>query len=311
MTIICSRIYKTFKSGLGKKEVHAVSDVSFEMERGKTVGIVGPNGAGKSTLLKMFMGFIFPSSGTISLFGKSPEEPDSRKKMGYLPENPCFYEHLSAVELMQFCMKVAGFSKKDSEKQILKLLKLMNIEHAGNRKIRNYSKGMVQRAGICFALIHNPEFIILDEPMNGLDPVGRKLLVDLILDLKREGKTILFCSHILNDVERLCDSVAVMHKGKLKNIFQQSDFMKQGQVVQLVLEKSSQNSINDLKKFGIDLIDCHGSLQISCQGNQLNNVMEVISHHKLKILNITKSENILEKFFLDSIRNEEVLEVCQ
>lgn len=223
MSLYCHNISKEFQTGLGKKKITAVSDVTFEVDSGEVFGIVGPNGAGKSTLLKMFLDFIKPTSGTISLFGKNPDHPDSRLHLGYLPENPCFYEHLTAIELMAFGGRMSGLSRHDTQKQIKRLLKLLNIEHAGNRKIRSYSKGMVQRAGICFALVHDPDFIILDEPMSGLDPVGRKLLVDLILDLKNSGKTILFCSHILNDVERLCDRIGIMHQGRMKTILNRSD----------------------------------------------------------------------------------------
>lgn len=251
MSIFCDKVSKTFDAGLRKNKVNAVVELSFEVSKGEVFGIVGPNGAGKSTLLKMFMGFIRPSSGTIRLFGKSPQDPNSRNQLGYLPENPCFYEHLSAIELMRFSARVSGCSKRTTEERIDKLLKLLNIEHAKDRRIRGYSKGMVQRTGICFALIHDPDLIILDEPMSGLDPVGRKLLVDLILDLKKQGKTILFCSHILNDVERLCDRVAVMHQGQLKAILSQKD---------LAAEQAK------------------------------------------------TSENILEKLFLELIKNEEVLE---
>lgn len=231
MSIQFDSVFKKFHIGISKKEVLAVSDVSFNVEKGEVFGIVGPNGAGKSTLLKMLMGFIGISRGSITLFGKRPDDPESRLHLGYLPENPCFYEHLSAVELMKFGADLSGIPKETIQNRIERLLKLLNIEHAANRKIRSYSKGMVQRAGICFALIHDPECIIFDEPMSGLDPVGRKLLVDLILDLKRSGKTILFCSHILNDVERLCDRIAIMHQGRLKTIINRSDFEDTKQTV--------------------------------------------------------------------------------
>lgn len=238
MSIICDQVSKVFDLGLGKDKVKAVSDLTFDVPKGEVFGIIGPNGAGKSTLLKMFMGFITPTSGSISLFGRSPDDPQSRNRLGYLPENPCFYEHLSAVELMRFSAKVSGCKKDETENRINNLLKLLNIEHAKDRRIRSYSKGMVQRAGICFALIHDPDLVILDEPMSGLDPVGRKLLVDLILDLKKQGKTILFCSHILNDVERLCDRVAVMHQGKLEVLLTQKDLVdEQAKTKDNVLEK--------------------------------------------------------------------------
>jgi ABC-2 type transport system ATP-binding protein len=200
-----------------------VTDLSLTIEPGEIFGIIGPNGAGKSTLLKMLMGFIRPSSGGITVLGKSPTNPNIKQHIGYLPENPYYYDHLSAEELMRFSARVSGMHRKDIEPRIERLLQTMSLEHARSRKLRNYSKGMTQRAGICFALVHDPKLIILDEPMSGLDPIGRKDVVDLVLDLKNQDKTILFCSHILNDVERLCDRMAIMDQGRLLRIMKKAD----------------------------------------------------------------------------------------
>jgi ABC-2 type transport system ATP-binding protein len=207
--------------------VHAVSDFNLEVKPGEILGIVGPNGAGKSTVLKMLMGFIRPSSGSISVLDNTPDNPETRQKIGYLPENPYYYDHLSAEELMRFSAVTSGIKPVEIKLNIERLLETMNLAHARKRKLRSYSKGMIQRAGICFALIHDPQLVILDEPMSGLDPVGRKLVVDLILQLKKEGKTVLFCSHILNDVERLCDRMAIMAGGKLKKTLNRFDLVDQ------------------------------------------------------------------------------------
>jgi len=281
VSIICKHVDKIFKTGLGGKTVHAVSNVSFEVSPGEVFGIVGPNGAGKSTLLKMFMGFIHPSSGKITLFGKSPSDPLSRIHLGYLPENPCFYEHLTAIELMRFSAKVSGLDFKKTEKEISKLLKLMNLEHAGKRKLRGYSKGMVQRAGICFALIHDPDLIILDEPMSGLDPIGRKLLVDLILELKRKGKTILFCSHILNDVERLCDRIAIMYNGELRHILTHQDLIEQGKQVTLSIKNITQDVLEKIKMTGAVSKIREDQTTIFCSQKQLKDIMNITAMYEL------------------------------
>jgi ABC-2 type transport system ATP-binding protein len=216
-------VHKTYSQSFSRKKVCAVSDLNLAVTKGEILGIVGPNGAGKSTLIKMLMGFIRPSRGSIALLGRSPLDPENKKDIGYLPENPYYYDHLTAEELMRFSARTSGMARKEMNRRIDYLLEVLSIDHARKRKLRSYSKGMTQRAGICFALIHDPELIVFDEPMSGLDPIGRKDVVDLVLDLKAQGKTILFCSHILNDVERLCDRMAVMNQGRLLKIMKKSD----------------------------------------------------------------------------------------
>lgn len=310
MSIVCSHIHKIFHTGLTGKKVAAVTDVSFEILPGEVFGIVGPNGAGKSTLLKMFLGFIRPSSGEISLFGKSPEDPVSRNRLGYLPENPCFYEHLSAIELMRFSARVSGLESSRAEEQIPRLLKMMNLEHAGNRKLRGYSKGMVQRAGICFALIHDPDLIILDEPMSGLDPVGRKLLVDMILELKASGKTILFCSHILNDVERLCDRIAIMNKGRLKHILTHREITETGRQVMFHIENISDEGLAAIQTTGAAVVPENKGVNIHCSQNQLKAIMNIASEYNMDIANLDLSSNTLEKLFMDAISDGIAKETC-
>jgi ABC-2 type transport system ATP-binding protein len=223
LNVIFNRVSKQYKTGFSRKTVDAVSELSLGIESGEILGVVGPNGAGKSTLLKMLMGFIRPTSGDISVLGKSPTDQKAKQDIGYLPENPYYYDHLSAKELMDFSAKVSGMHRKKANSRIDHLLQVMSLDHARNRKLRGYSKGMTQRAGICFAIVHDPRLIILDEPMSGLDPIGRKDVVDLVLDLKRQGKTILFCSHILNDVERLCDRMAIMNNGRLLRVMNKTE----------------------------------------------------------------------------------------
>lgn len=223
MIVQFADVHKIYSRSFSRKKVCAVSDMNLAVNKGEIFGIVGPNGAGKSTLIKMLMGFIRPSRGSIELLGRSPLDPENKKKIGYLPENPYYYDHLTAEELMRFSARTSGMVRKEMNRRIDHLLEVLSIDHARKRKLRSYSKGMTQRAGICFALIHDPELIIFDEPMSGLDPIGRKDVVDLVLDLKAHGKTILFCSHILNDVERLCDRMAIMNQGRLLKIMKKSD----------------------------------------------------------------------------------------
>jgi len=224
--ILIKKISKTYISDFKRVRKNAVEDVSLKIDSAEILGIIGRNGAGKSTIIKMIMGFIMPDKGSIIIDGKKPLDPDSRLNVGYLPENPYFYDNLSAEELLQFSSYASGLDKKTAKKRIKILLEQVDLYSVRKQKLRTYSKGMTQRAGICFALVHDPDIIILDEPMSGLDPFGRKMVIDLIKDLKTRGKTVLFCSHILNDVERICDRVAIMDAGKLKGIFTKQQILE-------------------------------------------------------------------------------------
>lgn len=267
------------------------------------MGIVGPNGAGKSTILKMLMGFIRPTSGAITVMASFPDDPKVKCKIGYLPENPYFYDHLSAEELMRFSAVTSGMKPAETKNNIDRLLKTMNLEHARKRKIRSYSKGMIQRAGICFALIHDPQLVILDEPMSGLDPVGRKLLVDLILELKSRNKTVLFCSHILNDVERLCDRMAIMAGGRLKNILARQDMLEQQDQATITVKELPESLSHQLHDLGAKTEKKDGFWEIVCIKKAISDILHELSSHEIEILGLDTASNTLEKIFLSTINN--------
>jgi len=229
--IFLENIYKSYRSDFTREKKIVVQDVSLSIEPGEIFGIIGVNGAGKSTIIKMIMGFITPDSGQILVSGTPPSDPDSRCRIGYLPENPYFYDNLTARELLVFSCQASGLDKKTSNQQIETLLKQVGLYPEQNQKLRTFSKGMIQRAGLCFALVHNPDIIILDEPMSGLDPLGRRIVIDIICDLKKREKTVLFCSHILNDVEQICDSVGIMDGGILKKIYTKSEILETADAV--------------------------------------------------------------------------------
>lgn len=213
-----NNVFKIFKKDFTKKEVIALNGLTLQVDKGEVFGFLGPNGAGKSTTIKLLLNLIRPSSGILSIDGKQVSDTAARRLVGYLPENPYFYDHLSAKELLWFGGKSCNLDQKTIEHRTMKLLNDLDLMHAINRPLRSYSKGMVQRAGLALALIHDPQILILDEPMSGLDPMGRKKVFDLILNLKENGKTVFFSSHILNDIERLCDRAAILINGNLTRI---------------------------------------------------------------------------------------------
>ena len=211
-------LHKVYRVGIRRKKFVGVKGVSFEVYPGEIFGIVGPNGAGKTSTIKILTGLMKPTSGYARMFGEPVDDIESRRRLGYLPEGPYFYEHLKAPELLRYYGQLHGLDSATMDKRIPELIARVGLSHATDRPLKKFSKGMRQRAGLAQALINNPELVILDEPQSGLDPVGRKEVRDLIFELKQQGKTVIFSSHILPDVEAVCDRVALFHKGEIKEI---------------------------------------------------------------------------------------------
>ena len=185
-------VSKTYNPGLFKKKVRAVEDLTLDVTKGEVYGLIGPNGAGKSTTIRMLLGLIRPDQGGILLRGEPLQQIRFQKEIGYLPENPYLYDYLTLKEILEFCGRVSGCSAALSRERIDQLTAKLELSHALRRPLRTYSKGMLQRAGICFALLHDPSIVILDEPMSGLDPLGRKLVIDMVLELKAQGENNFF-----------------------------------------------------------------------------------------------------------------------
>jgi ABC-2 type transport system ATP-binding protein len=218
---------KSYPNGMKRKR-KILHGISLEVPPREVFGFIGPNGAGKSTTINLMMGFTRPDAGTVRIHGLVPDQPESRRSIGYLPEGPRFYENLTAEELLFFAARSAGMPKAAFKKAVDPLLDMLSILHVKKRTISTYSKGMKQRMGLAMALIHDPQTLVLDEPMSGLDPIGRNQLKNIILDLKARGKTVFFSSHILNDVETLCDRVGVIHQGRMLFSGPTKDFIESG-----------------------------------------------------------------------------------
>jgi ABC-2 type transport system ATP-binding protein len=214
MMIQILNLYKRYKKRLNTTKF-ALEDLTLGIKSGEVFGFLGPNGAGKSTLIKILMNFIRPTAGSAQIDGHVVSDHRVRCNVGYLPENPYFYDHLTAEEILTFGGKAAKMGQKDIRYRIDHLLERLKLSHAKKERIRSYSKGMVQRTGLGLALIHNPKLCILDEPMSGLDPIGRRLVADLIEEMRYNGQTVFFSSHILSDIERLCDRVGILNHGRL------------------------------------------------------------------------------------------------
>lgn len=217
MILKTAGLTKIFDVGLGKR-VAAVEDLDLEVAAGEIFGFVGPNGAGKTTTIKMLMGLIFPTRGKAFIFDAPIPSESAKARLGYLPEHPAYHDFLTGTEAMRFFATLAGVPRAEQPRRVDELLGLVGLADAGGRQIRKYSKGMQQRLGIAQALVSDPALVVLDEPMSGLDPIGRREMRDLILELKRRGKTVFFSTHILPDVETLCDRVGVIVQGRLRDV---------------------------------------------------------------------------------------------
>jgi ABC-2 type transport system ATP-binding protein len=209
---------KTFRLDFFRKPVEAVREVSFEVRRGEVFGFLGPNGAGKTTSLKMLMGLVRPTRGRAEVLGKAVPDVEAQRRLGYLPESPYFYEYLTAEEFLDLVGALFDLPGAERRRRAGRLIARVGLEQARGRPLRKFSKGMLQRVGIAQALMGDPELVVLDEPMTGLDPLGRKEIRDLILELKGEGRTVFFSTHILPDVEMTCDRVAMIFAGRLRSV---------------------------------------------------------------------------------------------
>lgn len=299
--IIFDNISKTYDPGLFKKKIQAVNGLSIEVRSGEVFGLIGPNGAGKSTAIRLLLGLIRPDNGSITFRGDPLSQVTIQRHIGYLPENPYLYDHLNLDEVLRFSGRASGMAQHAIAVRSDELVKRLNLTEARRRPLRTYSKGMLQRAGICFALLHDPAVLILDEPMSGLDPVGRKMVFDLIHELKEQGKTVFFCSHILSDVERLCDSIVLMMGGRLVRRFAKAEFAPSGRhQVHLLVANIPAAQQQILETAGVDISPEGDNLVLSVPVEQFASVAGQMSASGVEILASRNSRFSLESCFMQT-----------
>jgi ABC-2 type transport system ATP-binding protein len=240
-------LVKDFKTSFRKQLLRAVDGVSIRIMPGEVYGLIGPNGSGKSTTMKALLGLVAPTSGHCTIFGKDSLKVDSRNDVGFLPENPYFYKHLSGAETLRFYGKLCGLKGKVLEERVGELLVLVDLEGARDRRIGGYSKGMLQRIGLAQALVQEPRLVILDEPTAGVDPVGSRQIRDLILKLRERGITVFLCSHLLEQVQEVCDHVGIICKGKMVKEGRLVDLISIEDQTEIVLKDASPELISQIK----------------------------------------------------------------
>jgi ABC-2 type transport system ATP-binding protein len=244
-TIETENLSKDYPYGfLNLKKRKSLEDLTMRVEEGEVFGFLGPNGAGKSTTIKLLMRLIFPTSGTARILGKPIEDVSMHASIGYLPEQPYFYDYLTAYEVLDYFARFHALTASDRHTRVLAMLKKVGLDTAKKIQLRKYSKGMLQRVGLAQAILHDPQVVVLDEPMSGLDPLGRREVRDIILELKREGRTVMFSTHVLSDAETLCDRVGILVGGKLRGTGAPGELMDiqaQGMEIQFELPGKNQN----------------------------------------------------------------------
>ena len=208
-----TKIYRDF---WGRKKVQAVNSLSLDVKRGEIFGLLGPNGSGKTTTMKMLLGLLFPSDGQISILGQKPDDVEMKSRIGYLPEESYLYRFLNADETLDFYGRLFKLDKKTLKERKDRLIEMVGLQHARKRQLKEYSKGMTRRIGLAQALINDPDLVLLDEPTSGLDPLGTRDMKDMIVELRNQGKTVVMCSHLLADVQDVCDRIAILFQGELK-----------------------------------------------------------------------------------------------
>lgn len=242
-------LVKDFRLPLrGSKPFRAVNDVSLEIAPGEVYGLIGPNGSGKSTTMKALLGLVAPSSGTCSIFGKDSMKVDSRNDVGFLPENPYFYKHLTGAETVRFYGKLCDLRGKALERRVDELLELVDLRDARDRRLGGYSKGMLQRIGLAQALVQDPRLLILDEPTAGVDPIGSRQIRDLILELRDRGKTVFLCSHLLEQVQEVCDHVGIIFQGKMVKEGKLDDLIAVENQTEIVLQDASPELVAEIAR---------------------------------------------------------------
>lgn len=292
---------KVFRVGFWGRRVTAVDGLSLEVRPGEIFGFLGPNGAGKTTTIKMLMGLIYPSGGTATLFGRPVGDSIAKSKVGFLPESPYFYDYLTGREFLRFYGHLFGLFGTALDKRIDELLELVGMTHARDLQLRKFSKGMLQRVGIAQALINNPELIILDEPMSGLDPIGRKEVRDLILRLKETGKTVMFSSHILHDAELLCDRVAMIMKGKLVACGHVSELIAGDSTheVEMVIDRLLPEALERIRPLTSKVVLQGERVMVLLASQQsVDQALDVIRSANAKLVALTPHKASLEDLFI-------------
>jgi ABC-2 type transport system ATP-binding protein len=271
-----TKIYRDF---WGRKKVRALNSLSLEVRKGEVFGLLGPNGSGKTTTLKLLLGLLFPTEGTLKVLGRPAEDVEKNERIGYLPEESYLYRFLNAEETLDFYGRLFKMSGEQRRERSRELIKMVGLEQARRRQLKEYSKGMTRRIGLAQALINDPDLVLLDEPTSGLDPIGTREMKDLILKLREQGKTVVMCSHLLADVQDVCDRIAILYAGELKVMGRVDDLLTDQGVTELLTTRLSDTALKEVEA--------------------------VLARHGAELKTVSHPTSTLEQLFLRTVKESE------
>jgi len=295
---------KEFRLGLGRQRVVALDHLDLEVEQGEIFGFLGPNGAGKTTTIKLLLGLLAATAGRAMILDRPIQDVAVRRYVGFLPESPYFYEYLTAEEFLTFYGQLFGLARQALAKKIDELLAMVSLTDARHFPLRKFSKGMLQRIGLAQALVNDPQVVILDEPMSGLDPIGRRDVRDIILRLKDEGKTIFFSTHILPDVELICDRVGILVKGQLRAVGAVHELVGTAAVtlVEILVEGLAEAGIREAEQMGGTIVRRGNQVLIKLEDeHKVDQVLDLIRRHAARLVSLVPHKHSLEDLFLKEV----------
>ncbi len=296
---------KSYLVGFWRKRPKvALRPLRLTIETGEVFGFLGPNGAGKTTTLKLLMGLVFPTAGTARILGLAMDDPRVKSQIGFLPEQPYFYDHLTARELLDYYGQLSGVPAKGRSARVEQMLSRVGLSDSAGAQLRKFSKGMLQRVGLAQAILHDPKLVFLDEPMSGLDPMGRREVRDLIQQLRHEGKTVFFSTHILSDAEALCDRVGVIHQGELRGVGAVAELTSETQGrVEIVF--FAQRVPAALANLGAEARVSGDMVNAVLPEEQQNAALDVLRRENIKLISLTPVRRSLEEYYVQKLRPTE------
>jgi ABC-2 type transport system ATP-binding protein len=301
-----NQLTKRYRSGFLIREIQALDSVSFEVGQGEVFGFLGPNGAGKTTAIKILVGLTRPTSGWARVMGEKPDSVAGKRSLGFLPESPYFYDHLSAREFLELSGQLNGVPGRELAERVTKMLETVKLTQAANARLRGFSRGMLQRVGIAQALLHNPKLVILDEPMGGLDPIGRKEFRDIILGLRDAGRTVFFSSHILQDVEMICDRVAILVAGRLVSLGRLDEILKtEIETFEVTVRNISEDAIRAGGVAVQQVLPGDDKLLIILRHEaDVEALLKLVVARSGKLVSLVPRTRTLEDFFMSKVREQ-------
>jgi ABC-2 type transport system ATP-binding protein len=293
---------KSYQVGFWRKRAKvALRPLRLTIEEGEVFGFLGPNGAGKTTTLKLLMGLVFPTAGTARILGRDLDDPQVKSQIGFLPEQPYFYDHLTARELLNYYGQLSGVPAKGRGARVEQMLDRVGLSDSAGVQLRKFSKGMLQRVGLAQAILHDPKLVFLDEPMSGLDPMGRREVRDMIQQLRHEGKTVFFSTHILSDAEALCDRVGVIHQGELRGVGAIVDLTSQTQGrIEIIFYAARVPAA--LTQLGAEARVSGNIVNAVLPEKQQDAALEVLRRERLKLISLTPVRRSLEEYYIQNMR---------